>query len=120
MKCSDIGFFVNDPVLRNIDGTHMSEFTLGIIEHVRKNKQTTTRVSYFQFTVWDKAADLIVQYCKKGDRLFFEALARQERWEKDGQKHSRIVFRITDFKFIERKHRDSEETDQTQEELTTV
>lgn len=48
------------------------------------------KVSFFDIEVWDIAgADLVSEF-KKGDRVVVTGQLRQDRWEKEGQLHSRV------------------------------
>ncbi|MFA5657677.1 MAG: single-stranded DNA-binding protein [Oscillospiraceae bacterium] len=47
--------------------------------------------SYFDVVVWGKTAENIKPYIGKGKQLCINGRLRQDRWEKDGQKYSRVV-----------------------------
>lgn len=46
--------------------------------------------SYFDVVVWGKTAENIKPYLGKGKQLCINGRLRQDRWEKDGQKNSRV------------------------------
>ena len=48
-------------------------------------------VSYFDVVVWGKTAENIKPYLGKGKQICINGRLRQDRWEKDGQKNSRVV-----------------------------
>jgi len=48
-------------------------------------------VHYFDITIWGKTAENLKPYLLKGKQIAVEGHLSQERWEKDGQKHSRIA-----------------------------
>lgn len=52
-------------------------------------------VSYFDCTLWGKRAEALAQYLKKGKQVAIGGELRQERWEKDGQKHSRVKVSVS-------------------------
>ena len=47
-------------------------------------------VSYFDVTYWGKPAEAIKPYITKGKQLAIDGRLKQDRWEKDGNKYSRI------------------------------
>ena len=47
--------------------------------------------SYFDVVVWGKTAENVKPYLGKGKQLCINGRLRQDRWEKDGQKNSRVV-----------------------------
>ena len=48
-------------------------------------------VSYFDVVIWGKTAENIKPYLYKGKQLCVKGRLRQDRWEKDGQKNSRVI-----------------------------
>ena len=53
-----------------------------------------SKTSFFDFSAFGKTAEFIKQYFTKGKSIAVVARAKQERWEKDGQKRSKIVFYV--------------------------
>lgn len=47
--------------------------------------------SYFDVVIWGKTAENIKPYIGKGKQLCINGRLRQDRWEKDGQKNSRVT-----------------------------
>jgi single-strand DNA-binding protein len=47
--------------------------------------------SFFDVVVWGKTAENIKPYIGKGKQLCINGRLRQDRWEKDGQKNSRVT-----------------------------
>lgn len=46
--------------------------------------------SYFDVVIWGKTAENIKPYLGRGKQLCINGRLRQDRWEKDGQKNSRV------------------------------
>lgn len=62
------------------------------VNHSRKtNEGWSEEVDYFNITIWGKTAENLKPYLVKGKQICVTAHLKQERWEKDGQKQSRIV-----------------------------
>lgn len=93
MKCTGLGYFVSNPLLRKHEDTHVCEFVLEITERSRRKDKTVKFVNRFSFTTWDSAATTIAKYAKQGDAIYFEATPR---YTSGGQ----LVFRISDFELV--------------------
>lgn len=81
--------------------------TFSVVMKERRKKRDTNEVletpHFVQCTVWDKAVDVLVKHCKKGNRLMIEGVLRQETWEdkETKQKRQRHVVRISEFNLID-------------------
>lgn len=119
MTTCGTGRLVRDPEIRTVrDGdTHVCEFSLAVNEYRKINGERKEFSHFFDFVVWDKAAELIAEYCKKGDELQVVATPRLDRWEdQEGNKRSRVMFRVNEFKFL-RKSRANEEAVEEEAEV---
>lgn len=47
-------------------------------------------VSFIDFTVFGKTAEAIANYTDKGSKICITGYIKQDRWEKDGQKRSKL------------------------------
>lgn len=102
MIMNGVGRFVKQPELKEVNSTHVCEFSLAVNEY--RNTGTERKVVHFlDFVIWDKAAEVITKYCNKGDMIFVSATPRQDRWESDGRNHSRVVFRVNQFTLLPNK-----------------
>lgn len=54
------------------------------------NGEWTDEVSYFDVVIWGKTAENLRAYITKGKQLAVEGRLKQDRWEKDGVKASRV------------------------------
>ena len=61
------------------------------VNRSRKNgDQWVDEVNYFDVTIWGKTAENLKPYLLKGKQICVEGYLKQDRWEKDGQKQSRV------------------------------
>lgn len=51
----------------------------------------TDEVSYFDITIWGKTAENLKPYLMKGKQIAVDGYLKQDRWEKDGQKFSKVT-----------------------------
>lgn len=61
------------------------------------NKQEA--VEYHNVVVFGKQADIIKQYCGKGDQIYIEGRLQTRKWEKDGQNHYSTEIVLENFQF---------------------
>ena len=112
-NCSFVGRFVGDPDLNNVNDTNVVRFTLAINEY-RKSKtgEKNKRTDFLDFEAWDSGATTISKYCRKGDEIVVETSARQHKWtDKEGQKVSKVRFRVNRFKLLHNSNGFSSDTD---------
>ena len=56
----------------------------------KRGGEWADKVSFFDVTVWGKTAENIKPYLSKGKQIAVDGYLDQQRWEKDGQKYSRV------------------------------
>ena len=93
------------------NGTAVSNFSVAVNEAVKKGDNWVDEASFFDFVLWGKTAENLNQYLKKGTQIAVEARPKQERWEKDGQKHSKVVFKVEQIELIGGKKSETAETE---------
>lgn len=79
------------------DGTAVAKLGLACSE---KFKEKETQL-FLDASIFGKASEVLNQYAgAKGTQIFLTGKLKTEQWEKDGQKHSKVVMMIEDFQFI--------------------
>jgi single-strand DNA-binding protein len=79
------------------DGTPVAKLGLACSE---KFKEKETQL-FLEASIFGKASEVLSQYAgAKGTQIFLTGKLKTEQWEKDGQKHSKVVMMIEDFQFI--------------------
>lgn len=48
-------------------------------------------VSYVDIEAWGKTGELVMQYLKRGAPVLVEGRLKQDTWEKEGKKHSKLL-----------------------------
>lgn len=71
-------------------GTARLNISIAVNRREKRNGEWADRVSYFDVTIWGKIAENIKQYLIKGKQIAVEGYLDQQRWEKDGQKYSKV------------------------------
>lgn len=57
----------------------------------KQGDQWVDEVNYFDVTIWGKTAENLKPYLTKGKQIAVSGHLKQDRWEKDGQKFSKVV-----------------------------
>jgi single-strand DNA-binding protein len=86
-----VGNLTRDPELRYIpSGTAVSDISLAVNDRIKRGDQWVDEVSFIDVTLWGRTAEIANEYLSKGSPLLVEGRLKQDRWEKDGQKHSKL------------------------------
>ena len=86
-----MGNLTRDPELRYIpSGTAVSDITLAVNDRVKKNDQWVEEATFVDVTLWARTAEVANEYLSKGSSILVEGRLKLDRWEKDGQKHSKL------------------------------
>lgn len=71
-------------------GIARANISIAVNRAKKQGDQWVDEVSYFDITLWGKTAENLRPYLVKGKQIGVTAHLHQDRWEKDGQKFSRI------------------------------
>lgn len=122
MKTFGVGRFVADPTLHEVGDeekqTVVCKFSLAVNEFRKVNGERKKYAHFFDFEIWDKAAELIHKWRRKGDLIEFVATPRQQKWndKETGEPRSKVVFRMDDFTFMPRSTSPNSEPKEEEEE----
>ena len=88
---SVIGRMTRDLNERSFAYTSNGKACLNISIAVNDGYGDNQYTSYFDVVVWGKTAENIKPYLGKGKQICINGRLRQDRWESNGQKNSRVV-----------------------------
>ena len=88
---SVIGRMTRDLNERSFAYTENGKARLNISIAVNDGYGDNQYTSYFDVVVWGKTAENIKPYLGKGKQICINGRLRQDRWESNGQKNSRVV-----------------------------
>lgn len=94
-------------------GSAVLTFSVAVNER-RKNSagEWEDYPNFVDCAMFDKRAETFVQYLKKGTKVSVSGHLRQSRWEKDGQKRSKIDVVVDEIEFLSPKKEQQAETEQ--------
>lgn len=99
-----IGNLTRDPEVRYTPkGAAVAEFSLAINRKYKaESGEQREEVTFVDCTAWAKTAELIGQYCKKGNPLFVTGRLTTDSWEdkQTGQKRSKMKVTVENMQFL--------------------
>jgi single-strand DNA-binding protein len=81
-------------------GFAISKMSIAINRSKKVNDSWEDETSYFDLVGLGKRFESLQQYLTRGSKVAVECHAKQERWEKDGQKRSKVVFVIDNIELV--------------------
>ncbi len=105
-----IGRLTKDPELRNTaSGTAMCTFSIANNRSYVKEGEKIEQGSFFNCIAWGKLGEVVVEYCKKGERIGIEGRLQQRSWEQDdGAKRSVVEIVVEGFQFLSDKKKEQQ------------
>lgn len=101
-----IGTMVRDLELKYLpSGTAVGSFAIAVNQDYKNQAgQKVEKTSFFDVKVIGKQSETINQYFHKGSRIGITGSLEQETWSaQDGTNRSRVIIKLENFSFIDRK-----------------
>jgi single-strand DNA-binding protein len=106
------GNVVADPESRSTQtGKAIATFRLAV-----NNPINDKDVVYIDVDTWEKQADFVTTYVKKGSAVSVVGRLKQDSWEKDGKKQSKILVVADRVNFVGGKKKDAAQDSEEQDE----
>ena len=100
-KVTLIGRLIRDADLKyTTTGTAIAGISLANNRRVKKQDNWETEVSYFDGNIYGRMAENLKPYLTKGKMILIAGHLKQDRWEKDGQKFSRIKIEVEEVQLL--------------------
>lgn len=83
-------------------GTAIGNVSLAVNRHWVQDGQKKEEVTFVEIAFFNKSAETIAQYCKKGSALLIEGRLKLDMWEdkQTGQKRSKLMVIGESFQFV--------------------
>lgn len=100
------GRLTRDPEMRYTpQGKSVCSFSLAC-------NDSKDKVNFFDCQAWEKTAEIMTEYCKKGKKILIIGRLNQQRWDdQDGKKRSKNIINVSEFQFMDGKNDESSGTD---------
>lgn len=72
------------------NGMARANVSIAVNRSKKNGDQWIDEVSYFDITIWGKTAENLKPYLTKGKQICVEGHLKQDRWQKDEQKFSKV------------------------------
>lgn len=72
------------------NGTAKAVVSIAVARGVKKGDKWEDEASFFDVVIWGKMAESLKPKLLKGRQICVSGYLKQDRWEKDGQKQSRV------------------------------
>lgn len=97
-----VGRLTRDIELRYTNGgACVGRFSLAVNRNKRSAEgQWEEETGFFDVVVWGKQAESLSTYLRKGKQVAVEGELRQNRWEQDGQKKSKVEISATGIQLL--------------------
>jgi single-strand DNA-binding protein len=90
------GNLTRDAELKTIGERSLAAFSVAVNDSYKDNEYT----SYYDFEMWGRYAEAMGPYLKKGTHVVVDSRPKQQRWEKDGSKRSKVVFMVDSIRLV--------------------
>lgn len=81
-------------------GTALGKISIAVNRRVKKGDQWLDEASFFDCVQWGKRAESLAPYLLKGQMVCLDAHLKQDRWEQDGQKRSKVVVEVENIQLL--------------------
>ena len=87
-----IGRLTQDAELKYTqNGYAISSFSIAVNRSRKNGEQWVEEANFFEVSLFGKAAENLKPYLVKGKQVAIDGELRQDRWESEGQKRSKVV-----------------------------
>ena len=112
------GNLVRDVELKKTQsGNSVAVFTVAVGSRYKaKDGSVKEEVAFIDVESWGKQAEVIAEYFNRGSQILIDGRLKQDSWEKDGQKHTKLKVSLESFSFVGSPKKESEEKSSNKED----
>ncbi len=81
-------------------GFALCKFSLAVNRRRKQGEQWVDEANFFDINLWGRRGESVNSYLTKGTQVAVEGQLRQERWEQDGQKRSKITIEAVNIQLL--------------------
>ena len=84
-------------------GTAVANFSIAVNRRAKgANGEWGEEPNFFDCAMWGKRAEALSQYITKGKQISIRGELKQQRWESEGQKRSKVQIEVADLQLLGR------------------
>ena len=96
-----VGRLTRDAELRYTNsGSAVARVSLAINQRRKRDEQWVDEAHFFDAVIWGRTAEALTPYLVKGKQIGIEGQLRQNRWEQDGQRRSKVEIFSTNVQLL--------------------
>lgn len=96
-----LGNVTRDTELRHTpQGTAVIDITLAVNEKAKVGGELKEAVLFIDVTMWGRLAEIAGEYLGRGSQVLISGRLKQESWEQDGQKRTKVKVIATEMKML--------------------
>lgn len=108
-----IGNLTQDPQCRDVGKSVVCNFAMAINEYAtNKNGERTQKPLFLDVETWNKSAENAKKYLQKGSSVGIQGRLKQNSWEKNGQKFTKIVIIADKIEYLDKRQKDDGQSSQ--------
>lgn len=96
-----IGRLTKDPEIRTSGNYTIASFSIAVDRKFKRDGEP--EADFFNCTAFNKTAEFVEKYCKKGTKMVVEGRIQNDNYEKDGVKHYGVKIMVDSLEFAESK-----------------
>lgn len=85
-----VGRVTRDPEVRQTANSSVADLTVAVNRTFGKGEDRKEETAFVDVTLWGPQAEIAGKYVKKGSEVGIEGRLTFEKWEKDGEKRSKL------------------------------
>lgn len=82
------------------NGTARANISIAVNRSAKHGDQWVDEANFFDVTIWGKTAENLKPYLTKGKQIAIDGYLKQDRWEKDGQKFSKVTIQANNVQLL--------------------
>ncbi len=96
-----VGRLTRDMDLSHTAGGYpIGKLSVAVNRRRKSGEQWEDEANFFDLTLWGKRAEALQRYLVKGTQVAVQGQLKQDRWEQDGQKRSRVVIELNNIQLV--------------------
>ena len=96
-----VGRLTKDAELKYTNsGTAISNLSIAVNRSKKVGDAWEEEANFFDVSLWGRRGESLNQYLQKGTRIAVTGELKQDRWEQDGQKRSRVIIHANDIQLL--------------------